>query len=99
MNTSICVIAGPYWSNQASNNINLTMPTPTASNDYLNIQFLVSYNASNGGYYGNLLVTLPVSSNTNTQSSGSYVTYTWDSNSTSSYWTISSYFGSVTYLT
>jgi hypothetical protein len=74
------------------------MPTPTASNDYLNIEFLVSYNAYAGGYYGNLSVNLPVTSNTNTQSSGQYATYTWDSNSTSSYWTISSYFGSVSYL-
>jgi hypothetical protein len=75
------------------------MPTPAASNDYLNIEFLVSCNASAGGYYGELVVTLPGASNTKTQSSGNYSTYTWDSNSTSSYWTISSYFGSVSYLT
>jgi len=96
LNTTIRVIAGPYWSNQGSNNVQLTMPTPTASNDYLNVEFVASFNASNGGFYGNLVVTFP-SSSTYNQTSGSNVSYIWDSNATASYWTMIGYYGNVTY--
>jgi hypothetical protein len=96
LNTSIRVIAGPYWSNQGSNNVQLTMPTPTASNDYLNVEFVVSFNALDAGYYGYLNVTFP-SANTHSQNHGNTVNYIWDSNAYASYWTVVNYYGSVTY--
>jgi hypothetical protein len=97
LNTSIRVIAGPYWSNYPSNNLALTMPTATASNDYLNVEYIGSYEAvSNGGFYGKLQVTFP-SSNQYDQSLGNYVTYVWESNVTSSFWTITTYYGNTVY--
>jgi hypothetical protein len=98
LNTSIRVIAGgDYYSNNPGSNIQLTMPTPTASNDYLNIEFVISYHASNASFSGSLTVTFPVTSNSFNQSPGSYVTYAWDSNSTTSYWTITNYYGTTSY--
>jgi hypothetical protein len=88
MNTSIRVIAGGvYYSNNLSSNVQLTMPTPTASNDYLNIEFIVSQPAYNAGYGGRLRITLP-STTAVDQFQANYVTYVYDCNST--YWAITS---------
>jgi hypothetical protein len=93
LNTSIRVIAGDYYSNNPSNNVQLTMPTATASNDYMMIEFVVSYPASQAPFAGGLLVTFP-SSNTFYQSDAKLVSYFWDCNAT--YWTVTDFRTSAT---
>jgi hypothetical protein len=70
------------------------MPSATASNDYLHVEYIGSYDAvNNGGFMGRLQVTLP-SSNIYDQYLGHRTTYVWESNVTSSFWTITDYYGS-----
>jgi hypothetical protein len=95
LNTSIRVIAGSYYSNNNTTDVQLTMPSASASNDYMNIEFVVSSNASNGGYTGILMVTFPgLTSNTYSQSSARMVSYFWDSNAM--VWTVTDFRSSAT---
>jgi hypothetical protein len=93
LNTSIRVIAGAFYSNNSSNSINLTMPTATASNDYLVIEYGIGYEAASAFYSYPLLVTFP-STNTFSQNQCTLISYYWDSNS--SYWTVNDFRASTT---
>jgi hypothetical protein len=78
LNTSIRVIAGAYYSNNSSNYVNLEMPTASASNDYVMIEYVVGYDASLVFYSYQLQVIFPTSSNTHYQNPCTIVSYVWD---------------------
>jgi hypothetical protein len=80
------VIAGAYYSNNCNDLPILAMPTPSASNDYLVVEYIIGYDASVAFYSCNLVVVLP-SSNTYDQPQKSVQSYVWDSNG--SIWIIS----------
>jgi hypothetical protein len=82
------VIAGAYYSNNNCNYVPLAMPTASASNDYLVIEYVVGYDASLVFYGMQLEVTFP-SSNIHYQTPCSIVSYVWDSNA--SYWMVNDF--------
>jgi hypothetical protein len=99
INTSIRVIAGAYYDNIVPHprpppNVALTMPTPTASNDYLNVEFQYSSNSVYPGVY--LQVTFPSACNF-LQPVNSQTNYVWDSNASSTWSVISYYAASTTF--
>jgi hypothetical protein len=87
------VIAGAYYSNNPYSSIQLIMPTATASNDYMMIEYSISQPASLVYYGGQLIVNFP-SSNTFYQNQATLVSYVWDSNS--SYWMVTEFRTSAT---
>jgi hypothetical protein len=79
LNTSIRVIAGAYYSNNCNSLPIIAMPTPSASNDYLVVEYIIGYDASVSFYTCNLQVIFP-SCNTYDQTQKSVTSYVWDSN-------------------
>jgi hypothetical protein len=93
LNTDIRVIAGVYYSNNPTTPINVIVPTASASNDYLVVEYTIGYDASLAFYSTQLQVNFP-SSNIFYQNQCSIVSYVWDSNA--SYWIINDFRASST---
>jgi hypothetical protein len=87
LNTSIRVIAGGYYTN-LSLFVALTMPTATASNDYINIEYVISTSANTNGFAGPLVVNFPAY-NSFSQDPSTQVNYFWDGYTTT--WSLTSW--------
>ena len=110
INQSIRIIAGDYFLGSMDpppgwgpGNPALTIPTPTAINDYLNVQYLPSSNyytiaTSNTTPPTYLSVTFP-STATTTQAAFTNVSYVWAYNvgTSTSNWIVTTYAGSNSY--
>jgi hypothetical protein len=87
------VIAGAYYSNNSSNYVPLAVPTVSAGNDYLVIEYVVGYDASLVSYSMQLEVTFP-SSNRHYQNPCTLVSYVWDNNGSN--WMVNDFRASTT---
>ena len=106
INQTIRIIAGDYYVGDTINFINpstpsLTIPTPSAINDYLNVEYLPSSNffSSNSSDPKYLSVTFSNITPTTTQAAFTNASYVWAYNvgTSTSNWIVTTYVGSNSY--